>query len=895
MNLDVGTVTQPMEGTDTASVIRAAIATYPPDSGTRLLLSSDFNDTSGDTLAAAREAAAAGIPIDVLPIPYRVDNEVLVEALHAPTEAREEQTVGLRAVLRATQPSSGLLQLVHDGVPIDLNGDTAGTGIPITKKDWTVPPETDDEDESESSVDGRFIAVKQIDVPLAFAGPNKFEVVFEPDTGADSESTNNKAEAFTLVGGKGRVLFVDNIGGESGAILLKALMSHGVELDVISPEAFPTRMGQLQRYDAVIFQNVPAEMITGPQQKMLVKYVHDLGGGFVMVGGPDSFGAGAWTNTELDQYILPVSCKIPMQTMLPSGALVLVIDRSGSMAAPVMGSNKSQQELAGEAAILALSTLYPDDLVGVVAFDDSAKLIVDVQKNSDPARIAKLVRSIQPGGGTDIYSGLDLAYRKLAPFNMQDAAVRHVILLTDGQSQQGNYIKLVGQMVKSGISLSTIGVGDGHNAALLRQLANMGGGNYHPIQNPKHLPKVFIKEAKTIRKNLIKEEPFEPTLQTTGSPIMANVTAVPELKGFVLTGAKHDPRIFMPIVGPEGEPVFAHWQVGLGRAAAFTSDATNRWATDWLRWGGYADFWARTVRAIARPAQSRDADLVASIQGDRLVIRLDAAAADEQQSRRAVGSFGNFMNIRGGVVLPNGDVEQITLEQTGPGVYETTAPAAMTGNYIVDLHLYDQNGNVRRAVGGASRPPGEELRRFRSNMALAQQMAEITGGRVLDPNAADPAGLFERTRPFESRSVRPLWRTLLLWLVVLFLLDVACRRIAWDFGAIYGWLKGRLSAIAGSLQTRDIESEATLAALKQSRKRVEVEPVAAPPPSRTRKFEAAENAEPAADFADAVGAAKQETPRGPAVAVSPDGDTIEDESTTSRLLDAKRRAREKDV
>lgn len=893
VDLDPGTITQPVEGTDTASAIRTAIAMFPADSGARILLSSDLNDTSGDTLAAAREAAAAGIPIDVLPLNYRVENEIVVDGLYAPTEAREGQAAPLRVVLRATEPSSGLLQLRHDGDVIDLNGDAPGTGTPIDESDWTLPPEDEPFSNDTSEVGGgRYLAVKQIDLPLRYTGPNRFEAIFESDDPNDL-AVNNKAEAFTLVAGKGRVLFVDGLGGQSGSVLPRALQSHGVELDVIKPVAFPTRIDAMQRYDAIVFQNVAAADISPPQQKSLVRYVHDLGGGFLMVGGPDAFGAGAWNNSDVDRYLLPVASQIPSQTILPSGALVLVIDRSGSMSAPVAGTTKSQQEVAGEAAVLALSTLYPQDLVGVVAFDDTAKLVVDVQLNSDPARVASLIRSINPGGGTDIYAGLDLAYRKLAPMRADDAAIKHIILLTDGQSQVGNYIKLAGQMNAAGITVSTIGVGDGHNSQLLKQIARMGQGNYHGVQNPANLPKVFIKEAKTIRKNLIKEATFNPTLINAGSPIMTGIDAVPPLRGFVLTGRKDDPRIFMPIVGPEDEPIFAHWQVGLGRAAAFTSDATNRWATPWLEWDGYADFWARTVRAIARPSASRDVDLVTTIANDRLTVRIDAAGQGDDRTsgaRRNVGAFGNFLSVQGSVITPDGDTMPVTLQQTGPGVYETDVPATTTGNYITSLFVEQPDGTREAVFGGTSRPPGAELRQFQSDTALMRQITEITGGRLLDPETLEPAGLFERTIPFESRSIRPLWRTLLVWLFVLFLLDVACRRIAWDLGASWSWI---MEAIGGA--TRSIESDAgsTLTALKRTRDRSRrdvPEPVAVAAPARTRKFEAAPNAVAADNFADAVGGAKRSNGR---MAVSDAESAISETSTLGALRRAKQRAQDR--
>ena len=188
--------------------------------------------------------------------------------------------------------------------------------------------------------------------------------------------------------GKGRVLVVDHLGAPSGRILPEALREHGIDLDVVPPAGLPRRLDALQRYDAVILQNVPADAVSSRQQKMLARYVNDLGGGLIMIGGVDSFAAGGWTNSPVDR-VLPVSCQIPSQTVLPSGALVIVLDRSGSMGANVSGSAYSQQELANEAAVLALATLYPQDLVGVIAFDHSPKWVVKLQFNSDAAAVAK--------------------------------------------------------------------------------------------------------------------------------------------------------------------------------------------------------------------------------------------------------------------------------------------------------------------------------------------------------------------------------------------------------------------------------------------------------------------------------------------------------------------------
>jgi uncharacterized membrane protein len=886
------------EGTDTATAIRTAMALPPGQSSARMVLVSDGNDTDGDLVAAAREAAAAGMTIDVLPLDYKVDREVLVEGVFAPQTAREGQTAAVRVPLRATRPATGLLQLLHDNQAIDLNGPAnPGTGMPVRETDWTLESQVSRSDTPRSAEDpagspddnpaGRYVAVKLLNVPLAFTGVNRFEAVFEPDAGQDAQPANNRGQAFTVVQGKGRILLVDGVGGASGRILPEALSTHGIAVDVVPPFGVPRRLTDLQRYDAVLFHNVPAEMVPGPQQRNLVKYVHDLGGGFAMIGGDQGFGAGAWTNSPIDTTILPVTCEIPSQTILPSGALVIVIDRSGSMASPVAGTSKTQIEIAAEASALALGTLYPQDLVGVVALDSTAKIIVDIQMNDNPAEVARKLRSMQAGGGTNIYNGLELAYQRLSTLTFQDAAIKHMILLTDGHEPGGNYVKLFSQMRAAGITLSSVGIGDGHNAPLLKQLAAMGDGDYHPVVDPRNLPQVFIKEAKTIRKNLIKEGSFQPDVINDGSPITASLGAVPNLQGFVLTGRRDDPRVYVPIVGPEDEPIFAHWQVGLGRAAAFTSDATNRWATPWLDWGGYADFWARTVRQIAKPPDARDLDLAANVQAGRLQVRLDAAGADDSADdparRRGPqgGSFGNFMDVQGTVITPDGDTRRIDLEQTGPGLYEVADDADLPGNYIVSLMVTRPDGSRSTVVTGASRPPGEELRRFTSNRANLQRVAEITGGRVLDPTQPQAASLFDRAGVVESRSIRPLWRPLLWLLIGLVMLDVANRRIAWDAPAIANAGKQRAAALAAALKPNKVATASqSMGALKAARDRVQhtnANPASSnaaaersdaagsrsPTPQtsksshKKRKFEAAPTATAADDFAQAVGGASE--------------------------------------
>ncbi|MFN3166612.1 MAG: VWA domain-containing protein [Phycisphaeraceae bacterium] len=938
--LPVGVIDQPYDGSNLQRAINSAMATnQQEDAALRIVVASDGN-VDGEVMQAVQAAAAAGVQIDVLPLQYKVQGEVMVEAVRATPEAREGQTIKVSVELRSADKVAGELMLKHNDAWVDLNGSAKGEGLPIEAKEWQTRLDSND-----TGV-GLYALTKYIDRPISEAGVNTYEAVFLPAKGsglANTITANDRGQAFTLVAGQGKVLVIDGVGGEAGKILPRALAQRGIDTDMLPVSAVPGRLQDMRRYDAILFHNVPADTVAPRTQKQLTRYVHDLGGGFAMIGGPDSFGAGGWTNTDIDKYVLPVQCQIPSQTILPSGALILVIDRSGSMSAPVAGSPHKQQNVAAEAAILALSTLYPQDKVGVVSFDTKADWIVKLQYNRDPQSIAKKIESIGSGGGTNIAAGVEAAYQALASTEVKNEAIKHMIVITDGNGSMPNNFQLGPKLAKAGITVSTIGVGDGHNAVDLQALARTGNGNFYPVVNPNNLPQVFIKEARSIRKNLIKEQPFTPRVRPVASPIMVGIDRVPQLQGFVLTGPKDDPRVSMPIVADEGEPIFAHHQVGLGRSAAFTADATNRWAQQWLGdWGGgsnYADFWARTVRQIARPAASTQADLSATIEGDTLSIRLDAAGdTDFAAGPGNRASFGNNLAVRGSVQDPEGNTVDVTLEQVGPGVYEAHLPAHQAGNYIVDLQMVGGESERRRVIGGASKPAGGELRNFQSNLATLKQIADMTGGRVLDP--ADPASarLYNRDTPIESTSTRPLRWQLMPFLLLLLLMDVACRRLAWEGREVWDWTRTRTAAVLGLMQSRKVESEATMSVLKAKREQTAQQlnqheagpersegpdrPATAlaglaaqiksrdgststsdtktkpkPAVSRTRKFVASEEELAAAsdDFSTAVGGAKEGADAKPIItpAMRKSEKPQDQGPTTSRLLDAKRKAQER--
>jgi Ca-activated chloride channel family protein len=754
------------EGTDIAAALRYAAAMIPPDAAGRLVLMSDGNETGGSALSAAeevsarRDAGASSVPIDVIPLAYSVQNESMVSFVDAPPAAADQATITVRVGLRSTDGGRGTLQLLQEGEPLDINGPAPGTGRAVM-----LPA-------------GEHVEL--VTVRLDSGRIHRFEAVYEPELAeargqirpiGDSNPENNRGGAFTITPGKGSVLILDGVGGgvsSGGSPLASVFLESGLEVQVMPPSSLPEDLLALQAFDLVILENVPVEALNDRQQRNLVAHVQDMGGGLVMVGGPDSFGAGGWKGSVLEP-ILPVRLDLPEKLITPEAAIVLVLDSSGSMRHSVAGSTRSQQQIANEAAALAVKTLDKGDYLGVIEFNSMWAEVVPMGRNTDGEAAAARIMGISPGGGTNIGPALAAAHEMLAEV---DAKVKHVILLTDGSS--GGRDELPGlafAMRQEGIRVSAIAVGDHSDKDILRRIADDGGGIYYEAFNPNILPKIFLKAIRVVRTPLIRETPFMPQVLPVSSPLLQGITDPPRLGGMVLTQARPEPTITLAMAAPSGEPLLAHWNVELGKVAAFTSDA-HRWASRWLAWPGYRQMWTQIARTIGRAPASRNFELRTEVAGDDIRLRLEASGED--------GRPVDLLSVPATVYTPSGDAVHVSLSQTGPGLYEASLPAPQSGNYVAVLK--PQAGATRLApvIGGASVASGLEYRRLQSNIGLLRQIADRTGGRVLSLAAPDAADLFDRTdiRPSEART--PIWRSLLLWTLFILLLDVGTRRIAWD-------------------------------------------------------------------------------------------------------------------
>jgi len=714
----------PTARTDIGGAIQLASAAFPEFGQRRIVLVSDGNENLSDALNAAVSARALDVNVDVVPVGSERMSDISIQRLQLPSTVKQGQSFETKVFVQADEPGPAIVRLYRNEHYLGEQSINLESG----KNLFTFPQTLPD------------------------SGFYKYDVRL--DAVNDRVLQNNRAFAFTQVRGVPRVLIVSTDPAEESP-LARALKSPDLDVKLTGVNEFPGSLAELQSYDALIFCNILAGDLSRDQQNLLETAVRDFGLGFVCVGGDQAYAAGAYRGTPIAN-ILPVEVELSSKKVLPPGALVLVVDQSGSMVGEKL-------EMARQAAAGAVHALAPSDYVGVIAFDGAPHVIVDLQRAGDRREIIGSIMGIGNGGGTVMYPPMVRAHEML---RNATASFKHCIILTDGVSQPGDFDGITRAMVADRITVSTVGIGQDIDGNLLEGIAGIGKGRFYPVPFPNQLPQIFIKETAVVLKSAINEEPFMPRL-VSSSELVRGISAAeyPQLLGYVITEPKA--RAETPLLTDKGDPLLAHWQYGLGRAVAFTSDARAKWAKHWIEWGRYQQFWRQVVQWSLRRLQN--ADLTIEVTSDRGEGRINVEALDER------GNFRNFLSLQSAVVAPTGEKQIVRLQQTGPGHYEATFPMRETGAYLLNV-MQMENGQVRAAqVVGASLNYSPELDASVPNLNLLRRIAESTGGKVLDASRPGSNPFYDDRR----KTWRPydLWESLLKVAIILFVLDVGVRRV----------------------------------------------------------------------------------------------------------------------
>jgi Mg-chelatase subunit ChlD len=643
---------------------------------------------------------------------------------------------------------------------------------------------------------------------------------------SDVFAQNNSAEALVMVAGRPKTLYLYGDTQPSLA-LTRVLREANFDADVRSAGGLPSTIAGLHDFDLVILDNVPASAISKEQMSAVKAYVHDLGGGFIMIGGDKSFGAGGYYKTPIED-VLPVSLDIRNRKHFPTLALVIVIDRSGSMNERQLGRAKIQ--LAAEAASAAVDTLSERDSVGVIAFDDDAHPVVQITNAENKVPIHSAIEAITALGGTNMYPGIKMAYEWLL---QNDAQLKHIIVLSDGESQPGNFRHIARSIRESGITLSTVAVGETADFTMMKMLADAGAGRYYEAGDPQSLSAIFTREAFLASGAAIMEEPFVPILkQSSQATSGIDWSRAPRLLGYAGVAEREpategvQPPATTALVSHKDDPVYAVWQYGLGRSAAFTSDLKPRWAAEWMNWSGLGQFATQMMRDVVRrssPGGEYSIEPRVHFSETREGAQLGQLSVD---ALTIDGRYKNDLRLHARVVRPDLTSDEFNLGQTEAGHYETSFPAGARGAYLINL--FDERGKSL-AITGAVRNYSREFAIAPADLELLRRVAESAGGRLFsgaEASSTDAStSLFERRQPRSTS--REIWRLLLVTAVLLLPIDVGLRRIyvtREDLHAAAESLFSRLDAVArtvfGSRSAAATEGHASVGRLKASRRRV---------------------------------------------------------------------------
>ena len=836
------------DATNIEEALQLAATLVADEERGRIVLISDGTSTSGRVGAALDELAARGIAVDVLPLEYQYDREAWIERLELPQFVKLGEAYNASVLINTRQDETGTLKLLENGrvigeVPVELTAGKNRFELPLSLREAGFYD---------------YEAVLEVDTPDGAAAPH------------DSIEENNIALGSIFVRGKGRVmLVVDPLDTDQQWQPLSDALGEGERLvEIYESYDVPRDPLALAPFDSIILTNVSRDLLDLGQVEAIQQAVFDQGIGFLMVGGENSFGAGGWRRSPIEE-VLPVSLDVSEKKILPKGALAIVLHTCEFAAGNTWAKRITRE---------AIRVLSDQDEAGVIAFTAGGdEWIVDLQPASNYEQMVPAINSAGIGDMPAFEPAMKLG---LLGLQKSTASAKHMIIISDGDPQPPSPAT-VKSFIDEKISVSMVAINPHQNqdVATMRVIAGDTGGNFYFPSDPNQLPAIFIKEAKTLRRNLVQKRTFVPEV-TFPSNVLTGIASLPPIDGYVLTSQKPRSEHVLStrpaqgdVAAGEGDidPILSIGRYGLGSTAAYTSDLAAAWNSNWISWSNYERFVNQLVTRVSRTNDEQFLRLYTHIEGGEAILTVEDFHPDEM-----------FLDVEAKVSGPRGETVQTTLRQTGPRRYQATVPLWGKGRYLATLvgaggGEVESGGRVERSVGGWIMPYSPEYLRFESDPIAIKTIRESTGGRALEPST--PAeDLFDRREP--KRSTQPVFDWLLAAIAILLPLDVALRRVQLDWSSVKAYFRAAVTDEAPNATT-----SALLARTSESRQAERD----AGQPSRVatpRQSAASANAEAARQLADARRAASQpaDKPK-PTSADSPP----EAGSTAGKLLDLKRK------
>lgn len=717
-----GTAALDRDATDLESALDAARSAFAPNSVQRLVLMSDGNATRGDTWRGVDRLRRSGARVFTVPALPRAGNDVWIEGIDTPRDLRRDEPALINVRIHAQAASKARVVLKRDGKALAQKAvmlDAGSNRVAFTVK-----------------------------MPASGMGTLGAEVIAEGDDAHD----NDRFTRSVGVGARPRVLFVE--GSKDGAKPLRdALVREGIDVTVAGASDLATTATGYGAYDEVILSDVPASAVDPKRMQALADWVRE-GGGLLFAAGASTYGESGWRESALEK-VLPVTFEA--QEKRRELALVIALDRSYSM-------KGRKLDLAKAATLGALDLLDENHRFAVITFDSQPEITVPLAPVRSKRRAEDQISRFTASGQTNIYPALQTAYRLLVDL---PSKAKHVILLSDGDTQPADFQRLVKRMAEANITVTTVAIGAEADVVLMENISKWGKGKFYYTVSPDRVPKIFIDETNRIVNESLVEEPVRAVPRQKADALRGiDFSGAPALKGYASTKLKEGADLTLST--ETGAPLLARWQYGLGKSAVFTSDVKNRWAADWLDWPGYGKLFSQLVRETMRRDASEDVRFEVTREGGDALVHFTTLDSS--------GGFRNGLRPQVKLTMPDGSTRMIVLRQIGPGRYEARTPLGAAGGNPWRFRLAEGNGVPATLVDRAGvqelhRRYPDELRQMPPDHALLKAIAEQTGGRY----SPEPKDVFASLGDRVSQP-RALWPLAAALALLLYLADLALRR-----------------------------------------------------------------------------------------------------------------------
>jgi Mg-chelatase subunit ChlD len=702
-NSSLGSYTKEIlpDGSDLAEAISTSLNLVDKNRPARILVLSDGEANGSDPRSSARRAREEGVPVDYRPFERPRLGDVAVESIQLPESVAPREPFQFTVDIYADRDAHGQVRVFRGSQLIARRESDFVTGRNrLTFRDL-----------------------------LEQGGMQPYRV--EVDVPGDPLAENNVGSSVVFVDAGPRVLVL-NTDGKEGA-LGRALKSANIPVDVAAAGAWLPSADALDRYRAVVVENVPASALGRVRMEHLAQFVEDLGGGFLLTGGERSFGVGGYFKSPLES-VLPVSMELRHEHRKNRVAIAIALDRSGSMAIPI-GRGKTKMDLADLGTAECVRLLSAGDMVSVIAVDSVPHIIQPMGPVEDPEAIcAKVLRIDSAGGGIFIYDALVAAGEQLT--KAEDYSTRHIILFADANDSEKpeDYRTLIKKFADGGITVSVIGLGTDHDSdsELLKDIAKRGGGQVMFANDPLELPRLFTQDTMNIARNtFIKKEEDHP--QGISGRLLGEARlmgelgsgAFPNVDGYNLCYLKPEATPAVVSADEYQAPWSAFWYRGLGRAAALTMEVDGRYSGQFGRWDKLNDFLITHVRWLLGNARPDDVFLRIDRAGEDAVATVELDPDRPDKSRNGPPTL---------MVVPPGAEREAALTPdfiwTGPDTLEARFRMDRTGTYRTLLKTGERKFVRGPAVTLPYSPEFVPRIGLPSGTETLKEIAEISGGKL---------------------------------------------------------------------------------------------------------------------------------------------------------------------